>query len=55
MNGEPDFLICIECDSPLYVFEWDEGKSRVREALCLVCGNDNLDDFQTEDEYMGEA
>ena len=45
----PDFLICLNCESPCYVFEWtDEG---VQEALCLVCGNDEPDQFVTEEEF----
>ena len=45
----PDFLICLNCESPCYVFEWsDEG---VSEALCQVCGNDEPDQFVTEEEF----
>lgn len=37
---EVDYLICRQCNSPCYVFEMDQGK--VTEALCEVCGNDDI-------------
>ena len=49
----PDYLICLECESPVYVFEWADGK--VREALCEVCGNEEAAQFATEDEYEALA
>lgn len=44
----PEYLICVECETPCYVFEWEEGK--VKEALCEVCGNDEPEDFMTQEE-----
>jgi hypothetical protein len=45
----PDYLICLNCESPCYNFEWgDEG---VEEALCTVCGNDEADQFATEEDF----
>ena len=45
----PDYLICLNCETPTYVFEWsDEG---VTEALCQTCGNDETDQFVTEEEF----
>ncbi len=52
--SEPDFLVCMECDTPCYVFEWDDDRMKPREVLCAVCGNDSPNLFQTEEEYMGE-
>lgn len=47
--SHPDFLICLNCESPCYTFEWgDEG---CEEALCQVCGNDEPDQFATEDDF----
>ena len=46
--AQPDFLICLECESPVYVFEWEDG--RVSEIVCPVCGNDDLVGFATEEE-----
>ncbi len=45
----PEYLICLECETPTYVFEWAEGK--VLEALCPVCGNDDPASFISEEEY----
>ena len=45
----PDYLICLECESPCYVFEWVDGTTK--EAVCEVCGNDDPQNFATEDEY----
>jgi|GEM_PF-1680465 len=45
----PDYLICLECESPVYVFEWEDDK--VVEALCTVCGNDEPSQFATEDDF----
>jgi hypothetical protein len=45
----PDFVICLECESPIYVFEWDGAK--VKEAICTTCGNDQSTMFSTEEEY----
>lgn len=45
----PEFLICLNCESPCYTFEWEE--AGVEEALCQVCGNDEPDQFVTEDDF----
>jgi len=45
----PDYLICLECESPVYTFEWKDGN--VKEALCDICGNEDPEQFATEDEY----
>jgi len=45
----PDFVICLECESPVYAFEWNG--SRVTEAVCPACGNDQPSLFATEEEY----
>jgi hypothetical protein len=45
----PDYLICLECESPVYTFEWENGK--LSEALCTVCGTDDLSQFVTESEF----
>lgn len=47
--SQPDYLICLECETPTYVFEWQEG--RVLEALCAVCGNDDPAGFASEEEF----
>lgn len=45
----PEYLICLNCESPCYVFEWQEGA--VAEALCQVCGNDEADQFASPDDF----
>ncbi len=45
----PDYLICLNCESPCYEFEW--GDDGVQEAFCAVCGNDEPDQFVTEDDF----
>lgn len=44
----PDYLICMECETPTYVFELANGK--VLEALCPMCGNDDPTSFVSEEE-----
>lgn len=44
----PEYLICLECESPCYLFEWEIGE--LVDVLCPVCGNDKLDEFLTPQE-----
>jgi hypothetical protein len=37
-DREIDYLMCSQCGTPCYVFEMDG--SRIVEATCLTCGND---------------
>lgn len=48
VNG-PDYVVCIDCETPCYVFEWAE--ARLRDALCQTCGNDDVDRFATPEEF----
>ena len=45
----PDYIICLECESPVYVFEWIDGK--LKEGVCTTCGNEDPSQFVTETEY----
>jgi hypothetical protein len=47
-DREIDYLICKQCNSPCYVFE-TEG-SLIKEAQCLVCGNDEITMFDLGEE-----
>lgn len=47
--SQPEFLICLECETPCYVFEWEAGE--VTEILCEACGNEDPEQFLTADEY----
>ncbi len=46
--AQPEYLICMECETPVYVFEWVSG--RVIEATCPMCGNDDPAAFASEEE-----
>ena len=46
---EPEYLICLECETPSYQFEFANGKLSV--IVCAACGNDEVTDFVTEAEY----
>ena len=48
-----EYVICLECESPCYVIEVKD--DRLVEALCEVCGNEDLENFATEDEYEALA
>lgn len=47
MSG-PDYLLCVACETPCYQFDWVEGE--VTAAFCPACGNDEIDQFLTEEE-----
>ena len=46
--AHPEYLICMECETPTYVFEW--ANDRVVDALCPMCGNDDPSAFISEEE-----
>ena len=46
---EPEYLICLQCDTPTYQFEYAGGK--LTSVICNTCGNDDPSDFMTETEY----
>jgi hypothetical protein len=45
---EPEYLICLQCETPTYQFEFTNGK--LASALCATCGADDVSDFMTEAE-----
>jgi len=49
LSEGPDYLICLECETPCYTFEWKFGD--VIEAQCLVCGCEDVDSFMLEEDY----
>ncbi|HEV8632217.1 MAG TPA: hypothetical protein VGV61_18025 [Thermoanaerobaculia bacterium] len=49
ISSTPEYLICLECETPCYDFEWEDGK--VSAVLCATCGNDEADQFITEEEF----
>ena len=47
-SSAPEYLVCLECETPCYVFEWRANK--LVEILCTVCGNEDPETFaQSED------
>ena len=51
-DQEVDYLTCVQCGTPCYVFEMDG--ERIAEALCLVCGNDEVRMFNIGEEAGAE-
>jgi hypothetical protein len=45
----PEYMVCLSCETPCYVFEWEDGA--ITEVLCMNCGNDDPEQFATEEEY----
>lgn len=45
---EPEFLVCLNCETPTYTFDWVDGK--ITSAFCTACGNDDTAEFMTEAE-----
>lgn len=48
-----DYLICLECESPCYVFEFRT--EQLVDAFCEACGNDDVDLFLPEEDFEGLA
>ena len=46
---EPDYLVCVECETPCYMFEFKG--SKLIEAVCEACGADEPEDFMTPEDY----
>lgn len=47
--SEPEYIICLNCDTPVYVFDWDGDK--VTAVICTTCGADDPEEFVTDAEY----
>jgi len=48
MSDEPEYLICLQCETPTYQFEYTNGK--LGAVVCTTCGNDDATEFMTEEE-----
>lgn len=46
---DPEYLICLECETPTYQFEYIGGK--LATVVCGTCGADDPSDFLTETEW----
>lgn len=49
MASTPEYLICLDCETPCYTF--DTRDTRVIDVFCEVCGNDDVDRFMPEEDY----
>ena len=45
----PDYLVCLECETPCYTFETLGPK--ITEILCTACGNEDVELFATPEEF----
>ncbi len=45
----PEYLICLNCETPCYVFDYKDGE--LQEAVCEACGNEDTEQFVTADEF----
>lgn len=45
----PEYLICVECETPCYEFEYKNDE--VTEVLCPTCGNEDPEQFLTEEQF----
>ena len=53
MDDEPDYLICLQCETPTYQFEYIT--VNLATIVCATCGADDPADFMTEAEYEEQA
>lgn len=49
MFQEPEFLICLTCETPTYEFDYVDGK--LTTVICNACGEDDPKEFLTETEF----
>jgi hypothetical protein len=51
---EPEYLICLECETPTYQFEYG-GNGKLLSVICNTCGNDDVSEFMTENELEEQS
>ncbi|HEX9163217.1 MAG TPA: hypothetical protein VF980_16040 [Thermoanaerobaculia bacterium] len=51
---EPEYLICLQCETPTYQFEYDP-KGKLVSIMCHTCGNDDPTEFMTEAELEEQS
>jgi hypothetical protein len=49
--SSPEYLVCLECETPCYEFEWEDGK--ISEVLCVSCGSDDPEQFALPEDVEG--
>ncbi len=47
----PDYIVCLSCETPCYVFEWKD--EELKQALCEVCGNEEVEQFANPEMLEG--
>jgi hypothetical protein len=47
----PEYLVCLECETPCYQFEWEDGK--ITDVLCTVCGSSDPEQFALPEDVEG--
>lgn len=47
--SQPEYLICLNCETPCYTFEW--ANEKLTEAMCMACGTDDVDEFVSEEDF----
>jgi len=50
---EPEYFICLQCETPTYQFEFENGK--LSTIVCATCGADDPSDFVTESELEEQS
>jgi hypothetical protein len=51
---EPEYLICLECETPTYQFEFG-ANGKLLSVICNTCGNDSPSEFMTENELEEQS
>jgi hypothetical protein len=46
--SEPEYLMCLGCNTHCFNFDWIDGK--LVEAVCVVCGNEDVEQFEMPEE-----
>jgi hypothetical protein len=54
LMDEPEYLICLECETPTYQFEFG-ANAKLLSVICNTCGNDNPSEFMTESELEEQS
>jgi hypothetical protein len=54
LMDEPEYLICLECETPTYQFEFG-ANGKLLSVICNTCGNDTPSEFMTENELEEQS
>ncbi len=46
---EPEFIRCVNCETPCYTFEWVNDE--ITEAFCTACGTEDPEEFMTDEDF----